>query len=242
MMTPEWGYGDYEDMSTAGQAFSDAAVVADLGAILFAGEAGTGGSNDGPKPEGGVRSQVLRDLIGHDEQRPMLKAPEKCPELTGEQIRHAITVVPGDYWQRSCWTCRDEGHSTFTCPYLDPTQRLYFAYRYYLYQIEANPAIAKFLEERLAWRLDPKNDRPRPFHDRDDPAQGRRGFGYANRGRGAGGGNRPGGRGGTIRTTGRRGVFTVQPGPKDGEEEVEDEEGDSSGRTAQDETQGNASG
>lgn len=204
MMLP-WQEDDEEEDRQEERRLAE--VAADLGAILYASTPvqEEGSEKRTQDPTGGIQSKVFRDLIAGDEERQMTRSYEGIPELTDAQIRQAVTVVPGDYWQLSCWTCRDGGHSTFTCPFLQPTQRLYFAYRYYLHQIEANPDMAKFLEERLAWRLDPKNARPRPTHERSEFD---RGDGYQKRGsRGRGG---LGGRGGgTWRPSGRRGVFLV---------------------------------
>lgn len=66
-------------------------------------------------------------------------------------------MIPADYWNLNCWTFRQDGHSIFSCPYLTAEQRLYFAYKYYLHQVKANPQVAKYLEEKLQWRI--SNDR-----------------------------------------------------------------------------------
>lgn len=141
---------------------------------------------------------------------------------TKKKIRQAVTVVPGNYCHLNCWTCREEGHSTFIFPFLQPSQRLYFAYRYYLYQISANPTMANYFEDLIAWRLDPKNDRPRPFHDRRYEDRGavppsRRGGYGVQRGQGIlsmrrGGSPIQGG--GNWRSTGLLGVFLVYQDPE----------------------------
>ena len=74
------------------------------------------------------------------------------PELTPEQIRQAYFVIPEDYWALNCWSCRECGHSTFSCPYLYPNQRLFFAYQYYCYQTEQNPNMKNFLQDRARRR------------------------------------------------------------------------------------------
>jgi len=199
----------------------------------------------------GIHSKVLNDLVEKDEDRPMLTTTDECPPLTEEQVRQAVSVVPADYWSMSCWTCRDEGHSTFTCKYLTPVQRLYFAYRYFLYQCEANPRIAEFLEDRLAWRLDPKNKRNNPWHDKEERTPRGRDFGYPSRGRGGysggrgGGGYARGGRGGsTWRPTDRRGMFSVKlVEEKQGvEADRKEEEGGNSGPAVPEEEQGKVAG
>lgn len=90
---------------------------------------------------------------------------EKILELAEEQIRQAVTVVPCDYWKLICWMCRDERNSTFTCPFLNPFEIMYFTYRYYPFQIAAKSSIPIYLEDLLEWRLDPKNDMPRSLHN-----------------------------------------------------------------------------
>ena len=59
----------------------------------------------------------------------------------------------------SCWTCRECGHSTFTCPTLTPEQRMYYAHQYYLDQVRANPTMASFLAQKTQRRLDLANER-----------------------------------------------------------------------------------
>ena len=75
------------------------------------------------------------------------------PTQTEEQTRQPFSVVPSDYKQLNCWTCRDCVHSTFTCPKLTPNQRIYFAYRYYLDQIKGSPTAAQFLEQKTKRRV-----------------------------------------------------------------------------------------
>ena len=52
------------------------------------------------------------------------------PELTEEQVSLALSAIPSDYWTLSYWTCREAGHSAFTCPSLTLAQRIFFAYCY----------------------------------------------------------------------------------------------------------------
>ena len=73
--------------------------------------------------------------------RNVLRPTDEIPELTDEQVGQAMAVIPADYWQLSCWSCRSSGHSTFTCPKLSVKQRIYFAYCYYLHQVLANPIL-----------------------------------------------------------------------------------------------------
>ena len=61
------------------------------------------------------------------------------PKLSEEQARDALSVIPTDYWGFNCWTCKNAGHSTFTCPTLTPEQRIYYAYCYFLYKCKDNP-------------------------------------------------------------------------------------------------------
>lgn len=73
--------------------------------------------------------------------------------MTDAQIHQAIAVIPNDYWNRHCWTCRHEGHSTLSPPYLSDAQPLFFVYRYYMLQVTANPQMERYLEEKLQWRI-----------------------------------------------------------------------------------------
>ena len=93
------------------------------------------------------------DLMGSLSQRslegrPINRSTTEVPAILPEQLQKALSVIPTDYWSLSCWTCREEGHTTFTCPFLTWAQRLYFAYRYYLHQIQANPQMATYLAQR----------------------------------------------------------------------------------------------
>ena len=90
----------------------------------------------------------------HDEEiRRILQKPmEAAPVLTAEQRELAFSVVPSDAWQLSCWGCRDPGHSLFTCPSLTEDQRLFYAYKYYLYKVQESPSLAEFYKERLRER------------------------------------------------------------------------------------------
>lgn len=96
--------------------------------------------------------------------------------LTDERVRQALTVVPADHRQHNCWKFRNEGHTTFTCLFFQPKQGLYLAYRNYLYQFRVEPDIAKYLEERLAWRIHTLNAPPRSVDERA------RNFGNTSRG------------------------------------------------------------
>lgn len=49
------------------------------------------------------------------------------------------------YWKMSCWTCREKGHSIYTCPYLDWEQRVFFAPKYCFYRVEGDPRIGCYL-------------------------------------------------------------------------------------------------
>ena len=74
-------------------------------------------------------------------------------------MRKAFSVIPNDYWYLKCWTCRDCGHSAFTCPTLTRTQRTYFGYQYYLDQVRTNPSMETFLAEKAQRRIDLARER-----------------------------------------------------------------------------------
>ena len=124
------------------------------------------------------------------------------PVLTKEQTELAYQVVPDDYWALNCWVCRDNGHAMFKCPYLTGPQRLYFAYRYYLYQVQKTPHMRKFLQDRAIVRQQrrqvsqtqpqvaaPEGHAQAPMPDSRaqwQPRPNRDGFGGGGRGRGQG--------------------------------------------------------
>ena len=100
-----------------------------------------------------MKLDAIAASVGVDLARtPVHREIVPIPTLTKEQTRQAFFVVPSDYWQLNCWTCRDCGNLTFTCPTLSPNQRMYFAYRYYLDQIIGNPTMAQFLEKKTKRR------------------------------------------------------------------------------------------
>ena len=98
-----------------------------------------------------MNSDAIAASVGVDlVKTPVHRETIPIPTLTEEQTGQAFSIVPSDYWQLNCWTCRDCGHSTFTCPTLTPNQRMYFAYRYYLDQIKGNTTMAQFLEQKTS--------------------------------------------------------------------------------------------
>lgn len=121
------------------------------------------------------------------------------PSLTADEVRKAFQVIPSDYYSRGCWTCREGGHTSFTCPLLTARQRIYFAFRYYLYQCAENPHMAKWLYDTWA-----------------DSTSGRRGRGGGRAGRGGYRGRGGYGRGG-YRPYGPRPYGPSPWGPKLGQ-------------------------
>ena len=68
-------------------------------------------------------SREIAASVGVDlEETPVLRDTTSVPKLTEDQMRKAFSVIPTDYWQLNCSTCRECGHSTFTCPTLTPEQ------------------------------------------------------------------------------------------------------------------------
>ena len=123
-------------------------IAIGLESILFT------GATSGSTTPTSMNFDAIAASVGFDLVRtPVHREAVPTPTLTEEQTRQAFSVVPSDYWQLNCWTCRDCGHSTFTCPTLTPNQRMYLAYRYYLDQIKGNPAIAPFLEQKTERRV-----------------------------------------------------------------------------------------
>ena len=129
----------------------------------------------------------------------LFRATKDVPDLTREQIAEALLVVPQDYWQLNCWSCRDEGHSTFTCPYLTLSQRILFAYAYFCNQVRGNPQMREWYKQRARQvQGEDVNPGPKPNN------AGSRLMGGARGGRGGG---RFGGRG-----NGRQGAAPGRPG------------------------------
>ena len=94
---------------------------------------------------------TLRKQIQNVDSTPnlaLLGPTTDVPRLTQEQVRQAMSAIPADYWSLNCWTCRGAGHSSFTCPYLTATQRIFFALCYYRYLISANPRLADWYEQK----------------------------------------------------------------------------------------------
>ena len=90
-----------------------------LESILF-----TRGTSGSTTPTS-MNSDAIAASVGFDLVRtPVHRETVPIPTLTEEQTRQAFSVVPSDYWQHNSWTCRDCGHSTFTCPSLTSNQRI----------------------------------------------------------------------------------------------------------------------
>lgn len=83
------------------------------------------------------------------------------PSLTKGQLLQVVMAIPKEYWNLNCWSCREDGHSTFSCQYLSAEQCLLFSYRYYLKQVIADPQMRTYLEEKLEWRLSKDNGKSR---------------------------------------------------------------------------------
>ena len=75
------------------------------------------------------------------------------PKFGEEQARDALSVIPTDYWGLNRWTCKNAGHSTFTCPTLTPDQRIYYAYCYFLYKCKDKPTAPEWLRQRFDTRM-----------------------------------------------------------------------------------------
>ena len=116
---------------------------------------------------------------------PVLKRPYSPPPvMTEEQIEKTRLVIPTDYWGLSCWTCRGGGQTTFTGVHLTPSQRLYFAYCYYVYQCKANPHMAEWYKQfRAAQDRGDHSGVPPPSQPTERAGRGR-GRGASSAGRG----------------------------------------------------------
>ena len=120
-------------------------------------------------------SEYVKTLIEATDfkEKQMCRKHTPVARLTEAQVAQAMSVIPADYRTLSCWTCCEARNSAFTCPTLTITQRIYFAYCYYLPQIAANPRMAEWFKTRADYRAgngnvpDPK---PRQTGDRRNSA------------------------------------------------------------------------
>ena len=128
-----------------------------------------------------VGEPTKETLDGYNlEGRNILRPTEEIPDLTDEQVGQAMAVIPADYWQLNCWSCRSLGHSTFTCPKLTVKQRIYFAYCYYLHQLRANPIQKEwFTQKRNALQGKGPEPGPRPSQGRGDSRAHKSAHSYA---------------------------------------------------------------
>ena len=74
--------------------------------------------------------------------------------LTEKQQKLAFQVIPENTWHYKCWGCPEKNHSLFQCRHLDEDQRPYFSYKYYFHELQAQPHLKKFYEDRLRKRLE----------------------------------------------------------------------------------------
>ena len=101
--------------------------------------------------------------------RNVLSPTEEIPDLNQQQVIEAYSAIPKDYWSLSCWSCRDKAHTTFTCPYLTIPQRLFFAYRYFLYQVAANPSLKDWFKQKTEAMKGGANPGPWPGNGNAPP-------------------------------------------------------------------------
>ena len=103
------------------------------------------------------------NLEGHN----ILRPTKEVPDLTDELVCQALAVITAEYLQPNCWSCQSLRHSTFRCPKLPVTQRIYFAYCYCLHQVRAIPILQKwFTKKRNALQSKGSEPGPRPSQGR----------------------------------------------------------------------------
>ena len=134
--------------------------------------------------EQGVRKAIERNKL---DPTSIMQTMQSLPGLSDDQLDQAMSVIPSDYWRLSCWTCRQHGHVTYVCPFLDPKQRVFFAYCYYMHQVQNNPQLKKWYQRRLDF-FQGRGPSPGPRPGSDYASGGTRGRGG---GRGGGQGMRP---------------------------------------------------
>lgn len=70
--------------------------------------------------------------------------------LTKEPIWQALAAITQEYWNLACWSFHDKGHTTVTFPTFTVPQRIFFSYRYCLYQVAKRPVLAECYKQKLA--------------------------------------------------------------------------------------------
>ena len=129
-----------------------------LGSILYLGDPG----NPVTTTPTTMDSREIAASVGFEsKETTVLRDTTSVPKLTEDHMRKAFSVIPTDYWQLNCWTYRECGHSTFTCPTLTPEQRMYYAHQYCVDQVCTTPTMASFLAQKTQRRLDLANERAR---------------------------------------------------------------------------------
>ena len=99
---------------------------------------------------------------------------KEVPQLTPDQIEQAKAVLPRDSSDMICWTCGEEGHSQFRCPYVPEVLRIFTAYRFYLSQIARNPSLIGWYKARAdALRGTGPDPGPKPSSARNGRQQPR---------------------------------------------------------------------
>ena len=140
-------------------------IATGLESILFLGTPVTSTATTPMTPN----SSEIATSVGVDiNEAPVNRDTTRTPQLIDDQMRKAFSVIPNDYWQLNCWKCREGGHSTFTCPTLTPTKKMYFAYQYYLDQVCTNPSMETFLDQETQRRIDLARERREGTRTRAD--------------------------------------------------------------------------
>lgn len=98
-------------------------------------------------------SSMVQEFLGKFCTRPVMGRTNECPELRKDRIRKAVSKILEAFLNLNYWTCRDEGRLKFICPFITASQRIYFTYRHFMYQTEANPRLAGYWDQRLYHRL-----------------------------------------------------------------------------------------
>lgn len=94
----------------------------------------------------------MMERLPSDKNLPITREQKLETKLSDDQSKTYFstysTSLPVDNWSNSFWSCRGEFHSAFNCPYMYTDQHLNFGYLYYLHQLEGNPHMERWLEER----------------------------------------------------------------------------------------------
>ena len=135
-----------------------------------------------------ITGDKIEEAVERNKLHPIsiIQTIHELPRMTNEHLYQAMSVIPGDYWFLSFWTCCKPGHVTFPFRPLSLKRSVFFECCYNVHQVSINAQMKAWLKQKIA------------YSQGIGPSKGLR-SGIANyfseRGRGRGGGDRGMGRG-----------------------------------------------